>query len=710
MGVRNALWILVAAAACKPAAPSAPARQPEAAEGAAQATPTSTAQAPAAKPAPPPAEPAVPSVKMTLAEVGLEATSLDRTADPCVDFYQFACGGWLAKNPIPADRARWARFTEIDEKVQTALIGLLDADAKSTGADAVTKKLGDYYASCTDEAAIEKAGTKPLDGLLAKTTKVKDARSWMAAVVELHKVGIPVVWDTVVFGDLADSTMNITHLDPGALGLPDRDYYVEAAHKADLEAYQQHVGRMLALANVPNATTTAAADVVAVETAIAKLTKTGIEKRDPKGSNNPTDLKALGKKAKSVDWKAYFKALGFVSSAKINVTTPKLIAGLDALRKQFKPAQWSNYFTYQLLVERAFALPKAFDDEAFALRKQLSGVVEKRPRAKRCVEAVAGAMGELLGQQYVAKYFPPASKQSAVALVDALGTAMREELTSLDWMSDATKKLAVDKLEKLVRMVGYPDKWRAYDFAVSRDDFGGNELRAAAFEVKRRLVRSGKPVDRAEWYENVYRVDAFYNPQVNNTLILAGILQPPFFGADRSVAANMGGIGMVIGHELTHGFDDEGSQFDAKGNLVNWWQKDDLEKFEAKGQCVANMYDSFEAARGQFVNGKLTLGEDIADLGGVKMAFKAYKALRKGAEKPIVADGFTEDQQFFLAVGQAWCSKDRPAEVTRRLVVDPHAPPKFRVYGSLRNLPEFAQAFSCAAGTPMRPTESCSVW
>lgn len=708
MGVRNALWILVALAACKPAAPSAPARQPEAAAGAEQATPASTPQAPAEAPAP--AAPAVPSVKMTLAEAGLEATSLDRTADPCVDFYQFACGGWLARNPIPADRARWARFSEIDEKVQTALLGLLDADAKATGGDAVTKKLGDYYASCTDEAAIETAGTKPLDGLLAKTTKVKDAKSWMAAVVELHKIGIPVVWQTAVFADLADSTTNITYIDTGALGLPDRDYYVDAAHRADLEAYQQHVGRMLALANVPNAATTAAADVIAVETALAKLTKTGVERRDPKAANNPTDLRGLARTAKSVDWKAYFKALGFSSSAKLVVTTPKFLAGLDAVRKQLGPAQWGNYFTYQLLVDRAFTLPKAFDDEAFALRKQLSGVVEKRPRAKRCVEAVAGAVGELLGQQYVAKYFPPASKQAAVALVDALGTAMRDELASLDWMSDATKKRAVDKLEKLVRMVGYPDQWRAYDFAVSRDDFAGNELRAAAFEVKRRLTRSGKPVDRAEWHANVFGVDAYYNAQINNTMILAGILQPPFFGADRSVAANLGGIGMVIGHELTHGFDDEGSQFDAKGNLVNWWQTDDLEKFAAKGQCVAKMYDSFEAARGQFVSGKLTLGEDIADLGGVKMAFKAYKALRSGAEKPIVADGFTEDQQFFLAVGQAWCSKDRPAEVTRRLVVDPHAPPKFRVYGSLRNLPEFAQAFSCAAGTPMRPTETCSVW
>ncbi len=647
---------------------------------------------------------------MTLAEVGLEAATLDRSADPCVDFYQFACGGWLAKNPIPADRARWARFSEIGEKVQAALIALLEADAKATSPDATTKKLGDYYASCIDEAAIENAGTKSLERLLARTTRVKDARSWMTAVVELHAVGIPVVWDTVVVGDLADSTINITHLDAGVLGLPDRDYYLEAAHEADLAAYQQHVGRMLALASVPNATTTAAADVVAVETALAKLTKTGVEKRDPQGANNPTDVKGLGKKAKSVDWKAYFKALGFTSSAKINVTTPKLVAGLDALRKQFKPARWGAYFTYQLLVARAFALPKAFDDEAFALKKQLTGVVEKRPRAKRCADAVAVSLGELLGQQYVAKYFPPASKQAAVALVEALGTAMREDLTSLDWMGDATKKLALDKLEKLVRMVGYPDKWRAYDVAIARDDFGGNELRAAAFEVKRRLTRSGKPVDRAEWYANVFDVDAFYNPQINNTLILAGILQPPFFGADRSVAVNMGGIGMVIGHELTHGFDDEGSQFDAKGNLVNWWQKDDLDKFRGKGQCVAKMYDSFEAARGQFVNGKLTLGENIADIGGVKMAFKAYKALRQDAPKAIVADGFTEDQQFFLAVGQAWCSKDRPAETLRRLVVDPHAPPKFRVYGSLRNLPEFAQAFSCAAGTPMRPTETCTVW
>jgi putative endopeptidase len=358
----------------------------------------------------------------------------------------------------------------------------------------------------------------------------------------------------------------------------------------------------------------------------------------------------------------------------------------------------------------AFALPKAFDDQAFELAKLVSGVEKQKERSKRCIEATQAALGEVLGQQYVAKYFPGSSKHTASSLVDAILGVMGEEIARLDWMSEQTKAIAQQKLAKIVRMIGYPDKWRTYDFDVRRDDFAGNELRAAAFETRRVLVRTGKPVDRGEWQMNTFDVNAYYEPTANNTALPAGILQPPFFGQDRTVAANLGGIGMVIGHELTHGFDDQGSQFDGDGNLKNWWQPEDEKKFKAKGQCVVEQYATFEAMPKGFVNGQLTLGENIADLGGVKMAFKAYRALRKDAPKLYVADGFTEDQQFFLAVGQAWCSKDRPAEIQRRLTADVHAPPKFRVYGSLRNLKEFAEAFKCAPGTPMNPAKTCSVW
>jgi putative endopeptidase len=694
---------LVVLAAC-----SAPAKPPAPAPVAPSAPPAAT---PAAAPAPAPAPtPATPSVKVTLADVGLEASSIDRTADPCVDFYQFACGGWLQSNQIPADRARWARFTEIDEKNNAELKTMLEEDAKPTAADATAKKLGDYFSSCMDQAAIDKAGLAPIKPLLDKTTRVKDVRSWQAAVAELHKVGIPVVFETSAGADNKDSLNNVTELDSEGLGLPDRDYYLNPEFKAKLDAYRGHVSKMLALAGTPAAKADAAADdVIAIETELAKVTKTRVDKRDPDKAYNPTDAKTLAGNVKSIDWKAYWKTLDMTPSAKIIVGTPAYFAAIDGLRAKFKWPQWSSYFTYHLVQESAFALPKAFDDEAFELEKVLTGV-EKRERYKRCIESTETSLGELLGQQYAAKYFPPSSKQTATQLVDAIVRSMGDELSTLDWMSPDTRKIALAKLAKVVRMVGYPDKWRSYDFDVKRDDFAGNLMRASAFEAHRVRAKSGKPVDRSEWHMNSYTVNAYYNPTANNTALPAGILQAPFFGQDRSIAANFGGIGMVIGHELTHGFDDQGAKFDGDGNLKNWWSDADRAKFEAKGKCVADQYSTFEASKGGFVNGRLTLGEDIADLGGVKMAFHAYRELRKDAAKTYVADGFTEDQQFFIAAGQAWCSKDRPDEIQRRLTVDPHAPPKFRVYGALRNLAEFATAFQCAPGTPMRPAQTCSVW
>jgi putative endopeptidase len=654
-----------------------------------------------------PAAPSAPASSVTLAEAGIEATSLDRSVDPCVDFYQFACGGWLSANQIPADRGRWARFSEVDDKNKAALKTVLeDASAKN---DPGTKKLGDYYASCMDEAAIEKAGISGIKPLLDKTLKIKDAKSWFAALVELHKVGIWLVWKTSVEADFENSTLNVTILEPWGLGLPDRDYYFKDDFKAIREGYQQHVQRMLALGGVAKSEA-AAADVLAVETELAKLMKTSVERRDMKAAYNPTDLKKLARQAKSVDWKAYFKALGAPPSTKIIIDVPKFFTALDGVRKKLKPAQWSAYFAYNLLFDASMSLPKAFDEEAFAQRRLVSGVTEQPPRFKRCIDATTVALRDLLAKAYVDKHFSAQSRQSAVTLIEAIAAAMNDEIGKLDWMSEPTRKTAQGKLAKLVRMVGYPEKWKTYDFEVKRDDFAGNSLRAAAFGTKRDLTKAGKPVDRTEWFAPAFVVDAFYNPMANNMALPAGILQPPFFGADRSVAANLGSIGMVIGHELTHGFDDQGAQFDAAGDMKNWWQADDKAKFEERGKCLATQYDSFEAAPKQFVNGQLTLGENIADLGGVKMAFKAYRSLRKDAAKVLVADGFTEDQQFFLAVGQAWCVKMRPAEAQRRLATDNHAPPKFRVYGALRNLPEFSQAFQCAPGTPMHPAQTCSVW
>ena len=676
-----------------PSSPTPPPSAPVAAAPQVDAAP--------ATPAPPPGPPAV---DVSLQEVGLEPASLDRTADPCVDFYQFACGGWMAKNEIPADRARWGRFAEIDERNKAALKGLLEDDTKATQGDA--KKLGDFFTSCMDEAGIEKAGLKSVQPLLDKATKVKDARSWQTAVTELHKAGIDVMWSVGAYPDFKDSTKVITQLDSGGLGLPERAYYLDPKYKDKLDAYTAHVGKLLALAKSPGA----AADVVAIETELAKVTKTPVEQRDVPAAYNPTDLKGLAKQATSVDWPGYFKGLGFAPSAKLNVGTPKFLATIDAVRTQFKPAQWATYFTYHTLDALAETLPKVYDDEHFELEKVLTGVQQRPERFKRCIDTTTGALGELLGKQYADKYFPPAAKQSAMSIVDAIVQSMHDDLAGLDWMSEQTKQIAVAKLAKIVRRVGYPDKWKTYDFPVKRDDYAGNALRASVFTSHRERAKSGKPYDRNEWEMMSFTVNAYYNPSANNIALPAGILEVPFFGADRGIAANLGGIGLVIGHELTHGFDDQGAQFDADGNLKNWWQEQDKTKFDGKGTCVADQYSSFEAAPKSFVQGRLTLGEDIADLGGAKMGFSAYRTLRKGADKQYVADGFTEDQQFFIGLAQSWCDKDRPAEIQRRLAVDPHAPPRFRVYGALRNLPEFAAAFNCPLGTPMHPQKACAVW
>jgi putative endopeptidase len=660
--------------------------------------------------APLPDASATPSVKVTLADVGLEAASLDRTVDPCVDFFEFVCGGWLQSNAIPPDRARWGRFTEIDEKNKAELKALLEDDMKAAAGDPIANKLGDYYASCMDQTAIEKAGLTGIKPLLDRINAITNDKTWQAALREMHRAGVHVLFDTSASNDQKESTRYITDLDSGGLGLPDRDFYVKPALKAKLDAYRVHVAKMFQVGGMSQAVAdTAAEDVVAIETELAKVTKTRAEKRDPDAAYNITDASGLAKQVKSIDWPAYWKALDFTPSAKINIEEPKYFAALDGLRARFKPAQWASYFRYHVLSEHALALPRAYDDEAFELEKVLTGV-EQRDRAKRCIDSTATALGELLGEQYVKKYFPASARQTAIQLVEALVRAMGDDIANLDWMTEATRQTALAKLSKIVRMVGYPDKWRVYNFDVKRGEFAANVVHAAAFEAHRIRARSGQPVDRAEWKMNTYAVNAYYSPSDNNTAILAGILQPPFFGQDRSVAANLGGIGMVIGHELTHGFDDQGAKFDSDGNRVDWWQGSDREKFEAKGTCVADQYSTFEAIRGGFVNGRLTLGEDIADLGGVKMAFKAYRMLRKDAAKTYIADGFTEDQQFFIAVGQAWCSKDRPEETQRRLTVDPHAPPKFRVYGALRNLAEFARAFQCTPGTPMHPAQRCEVW
>ena len=649
------------------------------------------------------------TVEVALADVGLEASSLDRTADPCSDFFQYTCGGWLAANPIPADRARWGRFGELSDRNELALRTIIEAAAASPK-DAVEKKFGDYYASCLDLAAIEQRGLDGVKPLLDFVAKAKDPKFLSAAITALHKHRVFALWGLEAEADFADSRTAILFVDTAGLGLPDRDYYQGDGFAAARAAYVAHLEAMLALAGKGKAAAGLAADVMALETALAGLTKSGVERRDVSGMYNPTDLAGLATLMPGFDWPTYVAAIGNPTPGTLSVTTPAYFQGLPAVLKATKPATWQAYLTVRVLDALALALPARFDAETFKLQAALTGVDAPPPRWKRCVDATAAALPELLAQPYVARHFPGESKEAAQQLIAAIAEVMDAQLGALPWLGAATQVQARGKLARIEALVGYPDAWRRYDVRFDRANFAGNALAAMALEGRRQAAKGGRPYDRDEWLMPPFIVNAYYNPNANNTALPAGILQPPFFGKDRSIAANLGGIGMVVGHELTHGFDDQGAQYDADGNQRNWWQPDDLAQFQAKGACLAQQFSTFEARPGKPINGQLTLGENIADLGGIKHAFLAYRQLRAGADKTYVADGFTEDQQFFVAVGQAWCSHDRDAEAVRRLIVDPHAPPMWRVNGALRNLPQFAEAFGCKAGAPMAPVARCTIW
>lgn len=563
--------------------------------------------------------------------VGLEPDSLDPLVDPCVDFYQFACGGWISQHPIPADYGGYARITQIEDTIRAQLETMLQADADGNSTDPNDRMLGDFYASCVDEVAIERVGTSPAQQVLGTALAVRDDITWIAAVVALHRLGFEVVWNESVSADSMDSTRNVIVLDAGGLELPDRDYYLSSEFSGQLSAYRAHAAKMLVLAGLPAAGASRAADdVLAIETAIARLTKTRTDSRDAVSTYNPTTPSGLAKMATSIDWSNYWKAMSIDPGDRIVVGTPTFFEHLDSLRRQFQPAQWAHYFAYHAISSQSFSLGKSVDDEDFALQSALTGVPTQASRSKRCVEETKAALGEVLGQQYAERYFPAASKLQVEVLTDSLVRAMSETISKLEWLSAPTRSFALQKLSKVSPMVGFPETWRPGRFLVKRDDFGGNELRRFEFTTHQDLARAGQLIDRREWKMNAYSVNAYFDYTSNNLALPAGVLQLPFFNADRSPAVNLGALGMLIGHELTHGFDDQGARFDDKGNLRDWWAPSDKPHFEQRADWVAHQYSSFEALPHRFVNGRLTLGEDIADLGGVKIAFNAYRSLTKG--------------------------------------------------------------------------------
>ncbi len=659
----------------------------------------------------PPGEAKKTEVVGKLDDQGLSLAALDKAVDPCDDFYAFACGGWEKATQIPDDRSRWMRsFSEIDQRNEADLRDILEGAAKSPDDASATGRLGKFYKACMDEPAIEKAGLKPIEPLLSAARSAKDKKSLTLALATLHKHGVWAAFDVSAGQDYKDATKMIGMMDQNGLGMPDRDYYLkdEADKKALREKYVAHVERMLKLGGV-GSPKKAAADVLKIETELARLSKSREERRDPAKMYNKVDRAGLEAAAPSIDWTSYFAALGFPNIADISVTSPSYFGGAAKLLAEEKPAAVQSYLVWQVLRATAPTLGKKLEQEAFSFTQAVTGQKVNRDRWKRCIDATDGALGELLAQPFVEKRFGGGSKAAAESFVNAIAAAMGKRLDTLEWMDAPTRAAAHKKLDAMAYLIGYPAKYKTYDFAVT-PSYAENALAGEAFKIKEQLAKVGKPVDRGEWYMTPPTVNAYYDPQKNQMVFPAGILQPPFYSPKASTVVNLGAMGMVVGHELTHGFDDEGSQFDDKGNLANWWSPSSRQTFEARGACIEKQYEGYEVMPGVRMKGKLTLGENIADAGGIKLAFAAYRALRADAAETVVADGYSEDQQFFLSTAQIWCAKMRD-ETTRLMAqTDPHANPKYRVNGPLSMLPEFAEAFSCRPGAKMVAKDRCTVW
>jgi predicted metalloendopeptidase len=676
--------------------------------------------APTPTPVPPPTTAVIPDAPppptLPLAQTGIDPSWMDASADACQDFFAYTCGGFVKNAVIPSDRATWGTTQAIDKENEDFLKATLEKDAASPGSDPVAKKIGDYYAACMDEGAVERAGAAPIKPLLAAAAKVKDARTLAEAVTALHAAGVFPLFDVEPMQDFKDATQMIAGLDQNGIGLPDRDYYLkdEGNMKEVRDFYAGHVGRMLALTGMRPAEAKAAVDdVMRIETKIAKLEQDKVTRRDPYKVYHRVDRAGLAAAAKTFPWDAYFTGIGFPAVQAISVNDPAYFAGIDALMHEEKPEAWRHYLAWQVVRAKARLLSKPFVDEQFAMRHKLTGQKELEPRWKRCVRGVDGALGELLAQPYVAAKFAGDSKERAQALVRAIVTAMKRDLESLPWMDEATRKAALAKLDRVHHeKVGYPDTWRTYDFEVTRTAYAQDAMAAQAFEQKRQLGKIGKPVDRTEWGMTPPTVNAYYDPSMNEIVLPAGELQPPFFSKDFYAPVNIGDEGAnTIGHELTHGFDDEGSQFDGDGNLRDWWTKETKAKFDEATKCVQEQYSQYDAVPGVKLNGALTSGENIADIGGVKLGVAALDAWEnEHPEERRTVEGFSDEQLYFMAYAQGWCTKETPQVLEMMARSNPHSPAKWRVNGPMVDNPAFAQAFHCASGTPMNPGKVCSVW
>jgi putative endopeptidase len=645
-----------------------------------------------------------------------DVNALDKSVDPCTDFYQYACGGWMKNNPVPPDQASWGRFNELAERNRVYLREILENAAKATNRTANEQKIGDYYAACMDEEAIGKKGLAPLQPVMDQINSVKDKSQLTDMIAHLHRQGINVLFEFSSGADFKNAKQVIGQADQGGLSLPDRDYYLkEDAKSVELrKKYLEHVTNMFKLlGDAPDKAAAEAAAVMRIETALAKGSADRVERRDPEKIYHKLSSEEWQALTPSLSFSKYLTDLGAPTFSSLNVVEPDFFKALDSELKSTSLDDLKTYFRWHFIHSQVQYLPKPFIDESFNFYgKTLTGAKELRARWKRCTAAVDADLGEALGKAYVEKHFPPEAKARTLKMVEALETALRHDIQGLDWMSDATKKEALVKLEAIENKIGYPSKWRDYSsLKIVRDDALGNSLRANEFEVRRELNKIGKPLDKQEWQMTPPTVNAYYEPTENNINFPAGILQPPFYDFKADDGLNFGGIGAVIGHELTHGFDDQGSQFDPQGNLKSWWTPEDEKKFKERTQCLVDEYDSFVAVDDVHVRGKLTLGENTADNGGLRIADMALTdTLAKSGKPAEKIDGFTPEQRLFLGWGQVWCQNQTDEMARLQALNNEHSPGRYRVNGVVSNMPEFQKAWGCKAGQLMVRQNACHVW
>ena len=647
----------------------------------------------------------------------LDTSSMDLSVDPCNDFYHYTCGGWIKKNPIPPDQARWDVYAKLTEENERFLWGLLQqASDPERPRSKVETEIGDYFHACMDESAVEKAGAAPLKPELDKIAALKSVRDLPALLGQLH---LGIVGDHMLFGfgsnqDYADSSQVIAFASAGGLGLPDRDYYTKTDAKSveTRQKYVEHMQKMLQLLGEQSqAAKTDAATVMSIETALAKVSLTRVDKRDPYKLFHKLTRAQLQALTPSFQWAVYLKTSNVPDTPTVNVTEPAFFKELEAQLKSRSLADWKTYLRWHLVLAKARTLSSPFVQTDFDFySKYMRGLTEMPPRWKRCVRRVDADLGEALGQVFVEKTFGPDTKQRALVMTTEVEKEMESEIRQLPWMGEATKQRALEKLHSVVNKIGYPDKWRDYSsISILRGDYFGDVERATEFESHREIAKIGKPVDRAEWQMTPPTVNAYYDPQMNDINFPAGVLQPPLFDRKLDDAPNYGDTGATIGHELTHGFDDEGRQFDAQGNLKDWWTKEDGAEFEKRVNCVSDQYSQYTIVDDIKINGKLTMGEDVADLGGTFLAYLAWKDATKG-QNLQPRDGFTPDQRFFIGMAQWACGDERPESKRLGAVTNPHSPDEYRINGVVSNMPEFAKAFSCRVGQPMVRTNPCKVW